>query len=90
MTLLHLAQPFIPHFAEEVWQQCGHHDTLAFRPWPKADPALCVEEEITIAVQVNGKLRATATAATGRRQGRAGIACLGAEERAGFHRGQAH
>jgi leucyl-tRNA synthetase len=62
-VLIRLAQPFIPHFAEETWQQLGHTETLASLPWPKADTALIVDEEITIAVQVNGKLRATLTCA---------------------------
>ncbi len=62
-ALIHLAHPFIPHFAEEVWQQLGHKDPLTLRPWPAADPALARDEEITIAVQVNGKLRATVTTA---------------------------
>jgi leucyl-tRNA synthetase len=63
VTLIHLIQPLAPHFAEEIWQQLGHKDTLISRPWPKADPALCAQDEITIAVQVNGKLRATITVA---------------------------
>ncbi len=58
-ALMHLAQPFIPHVAEEIWQQLGHEGILLNRPWPKAELALCIEEEITIAVQINGKLRAT-------------------------------
>ncbi len=58
-ALIHLAQPFIPHFAEEIWQRWGRKDLLCERPWPKADPALLVEESVTVAVQVNGKLRAT-------------------------------
>ena len=37
----------------------GHTDLIATRPWPKADPALLAEETVTVAVQVNGKLRAT-------------------------------
>jgi len=56
---LHLINPFMPHAAEECWQQLGHKDTLADRPWPKADPALLVDDSVTIAVQINGKLRAT-------------------------------
>ncbi|HEU5046488.1 MAG TPA: leucine--tRNA ligase [Rickettsiales bacterium] len=58
-TLMHLIAPFMPHLAEELWLQSGHQDMLCLRSWPKADPALCVEDEITIAVQVNGKLRTT-------------------------------
>ncbi len=56
---LHLLQPFLPHIAEECWQSLGHTDMLIQRPWPKADPALLVDDAVTIAVQVNGKLRAT-------------------------------
>lgn len=58
-TLLRLLEPFVPHFAEEAWQMLGNKQTLRATAWPKADPALCVDDEITIAVQVNGKLRAT-------------------------------
>jgi len=61
-ALIRLIEPFLPHFAEEIWQQLGHGETLASLPWPKADPALCVEDEVTIAVQVGGKLRATVQA----------------------------
>jgi leucyl-tRNA synthetase len=62
-AIIHLIAPFMPHLAEEIWQQLGNKDMLTTRPWPNADPALCVEDEITIAVQVNGKLRATITCA---------------------------
>jgi len=58
-TLIRLVEPFMPHFAEEIWQQLGAEQTLGSVPWPKADPALVTEEEVTIAIQVNGKLRAT-------------------------------
>ena len=37
----------------------GHRESLAYAPWPKFDPALCEEDTVTVAVQVNGKLRAT-------------------------------
>lgn len=62
-TLLRLAEPFIPHFAEEAWELLGHKQNLLSLPWPKANPILCQDDEITIAVQVNGKLRATFPAA---------------------------
>jgi leucyl-tRNA synthetase len=58
-ALVHLLQPFMPHLAEELWHQLGHKDELATRPWPKADAALLVDDEVTVAVQVNGKLKAT-------------------------------
>ena len=51
--------PFAPHLAEELWSRMGHTNTLAYEPFPAFDPALCVEDTVTVAVQVNGKLRAT-------------------------------
>ncbi len=51
--------PMMPHLAEELWRHLGHSGLLADQPWPKADPALVVEDSVTIAVQVNGKLRAS-------------------------------
>ncbi|MGB0681336.1 MAG: leucine--tRNA ligase [Magnetovibrionaceae bacterium] len=56
---LHLIQPMTPHIAEEIWQQLSPAGgELSNRPWPEADPALLVEETVTLVVQVNGKLRA--------------------------------
>jgi len=57
-----LLQPFAPHLAEELWQKLSVHGpqsavALSYAPWPKFDPALLVESEIEIPVQVNGKLR---------------------------------
>jgi leucyl-tRNA synthetase len=49
--------PFAPHLAEEAWELLGHKKSLAYEPWPKYDPALLVESEIEIAVQINGKVR---------------------------------
>jgi leucyl-tRNA synthetase len=51
--------PFAPHLAEELWHRLGHPDTLAYEPWPTWDEALVTEDQVTVAVQVNGKLRAT-------------------------------
>jgi leucyl-tRNA synthetase len=58
-ALVKLINPIMPHMAEELWQQLGHSTMLAAEPWPAADPALLVEDTVRIAVQVNGKLRAT-------------------------------
>ncbi len=58
-TLALLIAPMTPHLAEEIWQLLGHGDLICQRPWPNADPALVADETVTMAVQVNGKLRAT-------------------------------
>ncbi len=57
--LAQLLGPMMPHLAEELWQQLGHGEMLVEQPWPEADPELTVDERITLAVQVNGKKRAT-------------------------------
>ncbi len=49
--------PFAPHIAEELWQKLGHTDSLAYEPWPQYDPELIKEEQIELAVQVNGKIK---------------------------------
>jgi leucyl-tRNA synthetase len=54
-----LIQPMMPHLAEELWERLGHATLLAESAWPEADPALTEDETVTVAVQVNGKLRAT-------------------------------
>lgn len=59
VAVIHLIGPLLPHIAEELWALLGHKDLIATRPWPKADPALLEDESVTVAVQVNGKLRAT-------------------------------
>ena len=58
-----LINPITPHLAEELWQQLGHDTFLVDQPWPVFDPALVADDEVTVAVQVNGKLRATLTLA---------------------------
>jgi leucyl-tRNA synthetase len=64
-TLVRLAAPMVPHLAEEAWAALGREGMVADAAWPEADPALLVEEEVTIAIQVNGKLRDTLTAPKG-------------------------
>ena len=51
--------PFAPHFAEELWQRTGHQPSIFFQKWPKWDAAYTVADTVTIAVQINGKLRGT-------------------------------
>ena len=57
-VLLQLLNPFAPHMTEELWQQLGHTEQLAYHAWPTYDEAKCVEQTIEIAVQVNGKVKA--------------------------------
>lgn len=49
----------IPHVGEEMWEKLGHNNTIAYEPWPKCDEAKLVKKEMTLAVQVNGKVRDT-------------------------------
>ncbi|MBI4284395.1 MAG: leucine--tRNA ligase [Chloroflexi bacterium] len=56
-TLLLLLAPTAPHVTEELWERTGHSYSIHNQPWPKWDEALVKEEEITLVVQVNGKLR---------------------------------
>ena len=64
-TMIRLVAPMAPHIAEEAWAAAGREGLIADAPWPEADPALLVDDEVTIAIQVNGKLRDTQKAAKG-------------------------
>jgi leucyl-tRNA synthetase len=64
-TLVLLAAPAAPHLAEEAWSALGDTTMIADAAWPSFDPALLVEDQVTLAVQVNGKLRDTLTAPRG-------------------------
>jgi leucyl-tRNA synthetase len=56
-TLLLLLAPTVPHLAEELWQRTGHSYSIHNQSWPQWDEELAKDEEITLVVQVNGKLR---------------------------------
>ena len=62
-TLVHLVAPMLPHLAEEAWAARGQNGLVADAIWPEADSTLLIEDSVTIAVQVNGKLRDTLSAA---------------------------
>ena len=56
--LVIILSPFVPHLSEEFWSLLGHSETITYQPWPQFDEDLIQLDEVTIAVQVNGKLRA--------------------------------
>jgi leucyl-tRNA synthetase len=64
-TLVQLVAPMMPHLAEEAWASLGADGLVADAAWPAVDPALLVEDDVTIAVQHKGKLRDTLTAPKG-------------------------
>jgi leucyl-tRNA synthetase len=78
--LVLLLSPFAPHLGEELWNRLGHAESLAYEPWPAWDPALVIEAQVTVAIQVNGKLRATLELPRGVQQADAQTAAL-ADER---------
>ena len=58
-TVAKLINPMLPHLAEELWQALGHDRLIADVAWPEADGALLIDDTVTVAVQVNGKMRGT-------------------------------
>ncbi|OAT85590.1 leucine--tRNA ligase [Desulfotomaculum copahuensis] len=55
--LLILLAPFAPHITEELWAGTGHSDSIHRQPWPSYDPRAVAEDEITVVVQINGRVR---------------------------------
>jgi leucyl-tRNA synthetase len=51
-----LLSPFAPHIAEEIWQKLGHEQTVTYHPWPQFVPALTLDDEVTLVLQVNGRI----------------------------------
>ncbi|MFM9978337.1 MAG: leucine--tRNA ligase [Sphingomonadaceae bacterium] len=64
-ALVRLIAPMLPHLAEEAWAAMGHDGLVAEAHWPDHDPALLIDDEVTVAIQINGKLRDTLTVAKG-------------------------
>ena len=56
-VLAQLMSPMTPHLSEEIWQTLGGEGLIALAPWPVADPAMLVEDQVTMPIQVNGKRR---------------------------------
>ena len=60
-----LLSPITPHMAEEIWQQLGHKDTIAYAEWPTYDESKLKDDQTELVVQINGKVRAHITVAVG-------------------------
>lgn len=57
-AVVRMLYPITPHICFQLWQELGHQDNIDYTPWVKADEAAMIDEEKTIVVQVNGKVRA--------------------------------
>ena len=64
-SMVLMVAPLAPHITEEMWERFGHDASLAFAPFPIADPNLLVDDTIEIPVQINGKLRTKLVVAAG-------------------------
>jgi leucyl-tRNA synthetase len=52
-----LLSPFAPHMADELWEQMGHRGSTYKQTWPTFDPTIAANDEVTVVIQVNGKVR---------------------------------
>lgn len=59
LILVRLLCPFAPHLSEELWEQLGEKGLCSLAPWPEWDESKTVDETVEVAVQINGKVRAT-------------------------------
>ena len=60
-TVILLVAPFVPHVANELWEQLGHREALDRTPWPQYSEAALEQEQLLVVVQVNGKVRGKIT-----------------------------
>jgi len=60
-ALVLMTAPLAPHISEEMWARLGHSESLAHGPFPEADPALLVAEQVEYPIQVKGKVRGRIT-----------------------------
>ncbi|WP_304243133.1 leucine--tRNA ligase [Gracilinema caldarium] len=63
--LVQMVGPYAPHLAEELWEKLGHQESISKSQWPRYDESLAADNEATIVVQVNGKIRDKFTAPVG-------------------------
>ena len=59
LGFIKLMYPVTPHICEEMWEKYQHQQSITYEPWPTYDPTKIIDQKVTIAIQVNGKLRAT-------------------------------
>lgn len=85
-SLVAMVAPFAPHIAEELWYQLGHESSVHVGNWPQWDDAYLTSETIVVAVQINGKLRATIEVSAGASQAEVEAAAL-ADEKVSSHIG---
>lgn len=79
-SFLKLLAPFAPHMTEEIWSQMGNEESIHISSWPVFDPEKIKEEEVTIAVQINGRVRASFSAEAGIGEAEAKAKALSMEE----------
>lgn len=58
-SFIQILSPFAPHISEEIWEHFGHQPSISQTAWPEVDPKYLTEDEVSFAIQVNGKLRGT-------------------------------
>jgi leucyl-tRNA synthetase len=85
---LRMMAPVSPHIAEELWMKTGHDYSIHNQPWPEVDEAATKEEELTLIVQVNGKLRDRLTVSVGIGEDEAKAAALASENVTSFLEGK--
>src|SRR4029077_18495120 len=79
-ALILLAAPAAPHLAEQAWVTLGETGMIADARWPSFDPDLLVDDRVTLAVQINGKLRDTLSAPRGLDRAAAEALALGSDK----------
>lgn len=87
-TLLQLLAPFAPHISEELWEQLGHDESIHMSEWPRHDEKYLVEDSVTLAIQVNGKLRGEVEVSKDAAEAEAVAAAQSVEKVAGYLEGQ--
>ncbi len=88
MTLVQLMAPLTPHLSEELWAELGGEGLVQHNPWPHWDNEFIVEDRVSIAVQVNGKLRGEISVARNASEGDIKSAALAHENVAKFVTGE--